>query len=144
MALAAGRRGDGAARRQGRVSAGGFGAALIASAPFLGFELRWLNSWLFQPRAGAVVRAFMTSKLDNCNVVVLRPSCAKVARAPAGGRSGPKRRLSSRGLHIVGLVLGDRGWLRVKHQLDLKIALMAYNAEYNVGSAWFISAAAFL
>ena len=43
----------------------------------------------------------------------------------------------------VSLLLGDLGWLRVKHQLDLKIALMAYNAEYNAGSVCFIYAAAF-
>lgn len=43
----------------------------------------------------------------------------------------------------LSLLPGDLRWLRVNHQLDLKAALMARNAEHNVGSVCFIYAAAF-
>lgn len=61
--------------RKGRVSAvcSGFRVSLIAGALFFVFVLTaWVllaELWLFQPCAEAVVRAFMTSKLDNCDVL---------------------------------------------------------------------------
>lgn len=92
--------------------------------------------WLFQPCAEAVVRAFMTSQLDDCNVLVYGLPVQRLRRLQLLGDGAKALTLLPWPPH-VGLVLGDLGWLRVKHQLDLKIALMAYNAEYNVGSAWF-------
>lgn len=61
--------------RKGQVSAvcSGFRLSLIASVLFFVFALTaWVllaELWLFQPRAETVVRAFMTSKLDNCNAL---------------------------------------------------------------------------
>lgn len=75
---------------------------------------------LFQPHTVTTLPAFVTPKWDDGSALF---------------DSLPAQRTSP--------ALGEPDWLRVNHQLEPKVALMARNAAYNVGSVPFISSAAF-
>lgn len=83
----------------------------------------------------------MTPKLDDCNVSFYGLPARRLRRLQLFGDRGQNTFLPWP--PHVGLVPGAPRWLRLKHQLDLNIALMAYNAECNRGSVRFIYAAAF-